>query len=207
MNSQQSIERAFYHDGYTLGMKAAKEKHNKQILFETLHEMYTAIDNFIDSFTDFARRQNKTIDCKKGCDCCCYQPVFALDYELEYLNHFIKNNFSAADKKRIAENAQKKDNFLKKLAGDKLLNAKFACPLLEKGKCLAYPARPMACRIYLSGNVKTCITFYETPENPENYPALLELPMKLGRMMNEGFKAALKTRGIVATEYRIEEKL
>jgi hypothetical protein len=31
--------------------------------------------------------------------------------------------------------------------------------------------------------------------------------MRLGRMMNEGFKAALKTSGMKVEEFRIEEKL
>ena len=50
----------------------------------------------------------------------------------------------------------------------------------------------MACRIYLSTDVKTCHEFYKNPDNIENYPALLDFPMKAGKMMNEGFKAALK---------------
>jgi hypothetical protein len=31
--------------------------------------------------------------------------------------------------------------------------------------------------------------------------------MRLGRMLNEGFKAALKANGLKAEEFRIEEKL
>jgi hypothetical protein len=31
--------------------------------------------------------------------------------------------------------------------------------------------------------------------------------MRAGRMMNEGFKSALKTNGIKIQEFRIEEKL
>jgi hypothetical protein len=65
----------------------------------------------------------------------------------------------------------------------------------------------MACRIYLSSNLETCLKFFNTPEDKSNYPALLEFPMRVGRMTNEGFKAALKTNGVIAKEFRIEEKI
>ena len=42
---------------------------------------------------EFAEKNNQQIDCKKGCEWCCYQPVFALDYEMDYLNDFIQRNF------------------------------------------------------------------------------------------------------------------
>ena len=72
---------------------------------------------------------------------------------------------------------------------------------------MAYKARPVACRIYLSSNLNSCLKFYNEPEDKNNYPALLNFPMRAGRLMNEGFKAALKAGGIVAKEFRIEEKL
>jgi len=47
--------------------------------------------------------------------------------------------------------------------------------------------------------------FYQQPEDESNYPALLDFPMRAGRMMNEGFKSALKTKGITARELRIDQ--
>ena len=93
------------------------------------------------------------------------------------------------------------------LSEPELLNAKFPCPLLENGACLAYSARPMACRIYLSSDVKSCLRFFKEPGDIDSIPALLNLPLRAGKMMNEGFKAALKASGYETKEYRIEEKL
>jgi hypothetical protein len=205
--NQKNIESAFYSDGYKLGMNVAVSEKNQQVLFESVSEMYSAIDSFIESLTEFAEKQDKHIDCKRGCEWCCHQPVFALDFELEYLTDFINRNFTQEIKNEIKKRAKDKNNKLGMLKGNDLLNAKFPCPLLENGACMAYSARPMACRIYLSGNVNSCLNFYHHPESKTSFPALLNLTLRTGQMMNEGFKAALKTAGIKPREFRIEEKL
>ena len=199
----ESLEKAFYHDGYQLGLKAIKNDN----LTSALSEMYESIDKLNDSLFEFASKQGQTIACHKGCEWCCHQPVFALDYELEYLNNYINTNFTPAQQEKIKTRAIKKQEKLNPLEGDALLNAKYACPLLQNGACIAYPARPMACRIYLSTNLKSCLKFYNEPEDKNSFPALLDFPMRAGRLLNEGFKAALKTKGTIAKEFRIEEKL
>lgn len=203
----KSLEKAFYADGFNIGIKAANIKNDRKSLLPAVTEMYSAIDALIDSFSLLAAKQDKNIDCKSGCEWCCHQPVFAMDYELDYLQTFISEYFDSELKNEIISRAIAKQNNFGKLKGDKLQNAKHACPLLNEGACMAYKARPMACRIYLSSDVKSCVHFYKSPEDKNSYPALLDLPMRLGRMMNEGFKAALKTKGIDAKEFRIEELL
>lgn len=203
----KSIERAFYSDGYRLGMKAAENFHSESVFSEAVQELHQLVDELIRSFSEFATQQNQNIDCKKGCEWCCHQPVFALDYELDYLNAFINSKFPEAKLNIINERAKSKRKKLESLEGEALLNSKFPCPLLEEGVCIAYEARPIACRIYLSKNINSCVHFYNEPGDKTNFPELLDLPMRLGRMINEGFKAALKTNGFNPLEYRIEDKL
>lgn len=208
MNSdQKQIDKAFYSDGYNFGMEAVSSAIKHKPMFLALKKMHSAIDNLIDTLSDYAKKQGQLIDCKKGCEWCCYQPIFALSYEMEYLNDFVKNNFDSTAQNKIKAKAQQKNNKLKLLTDADLLNSKHPCPLLEKGACVAYEVRPMACRIYLSKNVNTCLQFYKNPENEMSIPALLDFPLRAGRMMNEGFKAALKISGIKVEEFRIEEKL
>lgn len=207
INNQKSIENAFFSDGYKLGMKVVMSENKKEILFESISEMYDAIDALIDSLTEFAKSNNQRIDCKKGCEWCCHQPVFALDYEMEYLNDFIQHNFDEESKIQIKNRAEQKNKKLSGLTETDLLNSKFPCPLLKNGACMAYKARPMACRIYLSSDVNSCLKFYQQPDDKSNYPALLNLTLRCGQKMNEGFKSALKTSGKVTVEYRIEEKI
>ncbi|MBN1984775.1 MAG: YkgJ family cysteine cluster protein [Prolixibacteraceae bacterium] len=210
MDNNQSINqylKAFYSDGYRIGMGASGKVNSQEILFSAIEEMYRQVDDLTDSVSELANREKNSIDCKKGCHWCCHQPVFALNYELDYLKHFIKNTFPIEKQKEIKERARTKVKKLQGLHNEDLLNSKHACPLLENGACIAYRARPMACRIYLSTNVKTCLKFYNKPDDKNNYPALLDFPMQAGRMMNEGFKSALKTSGFKPEEFRIEEKL
>lgn len=72
---------------------------------------------------------------------------------------------------------------------------------------MAYEARPMACRIYMSMSVDSCKTFYKKPDDETNYPALLEFPLQAGRMMNEGFNKGLKAAGLKGSELLMEEAL
>ncbi len=204
---RHSIEKAFYHDGFQLALKALENKSGGGFLYPAISEMYAAINELIDALFRLSEQQNKPIECKKGCEWCCHQPVFALDYELDFLNKYIEGNFSDEEKAELREKAGAKNDKFGTLSNDALLNAKFPCPVLKDGACSAYPARPMACRIYLSSDVNTCLKFYREPDDKKSFPALLDLPMRAGRMMNEGFKAALKTNGLVANEFRIEEKL
>ena len=203
----KSLENAFYSDGYRIGNAVCESGFKEEALYSAVAEMYSAIDGFIYMLTEYAGKSNQPVDCKKGCEWCCHQPVFALQHEMDYLNHFIDIQFNESQKQIIAEKAEMKKQAFGFLQEKELLNAKFPCPLLENGACIAYEARPMACRIYLSYNVKSCLRFFHQPSDSESIPNLLEIPLKAGRMMNEGFKAALKLYGYETKEFRIEEML
>jgi Fe-S-cluster containining protein len=205
--NQKNIESAFYSDGYQLGMQVCTANLNPEAMMASISEMYNSIDRLIDYLTEFAQNQSQPIHCTKGCEWCCHQPVFALSFEMDYLTRFIETNFDTETKNRIKLKAESKMNAFGFLNETNLLNAKFPCPLLENGACLAYSARPMACRIYLSSDVNSCLWFFKEPTDKNSIPALLNLPLRAGKMMNEGFKAALKTHGYETKEYRIEEKL
>ena len=210
MNSLQNTDKllkAFYSDGFMLGMEIFTNGFDRKKLFESIRQMHESVDSFIQSFDAFVNQNGKKIHCRKGCSWCCHQPVFALSYELEYLNDVVTRNFDQQKQDEIRKRAKDKKQKLDSLSEKELLNTKVPCPLLENGSCSVYEARPMACRIYLSTNVKTCLDFYHRPEHKKSIPALLDFPMRAGRMMNEGFKSALKTNGMKVDEFRIEEKL
>jgi Fe-S-cluster containining protein len=79
-----------------------------------------------------------------------------------------------------------------------------------QGFCRAYQARPMACRIYLSSDVKSCKVDLENPEDDSIFPQLFDMPLRAGRMMNEGFHARLRRDrkdSLQAFENPIEEGL
>lgn len=202
-----AIEKAFYSDGYKLGMKAVESNFSQDLLYSAISEMDAAIDELIRSLTNLAHQQGQSIECKKGCAYCCHQPVFALDYEIQFLNTFIKKNFNEKEQIKIQTQANLNRQKLSGLQDSEILNSKLPCPLLKNGVCSVYVSRPIACRIYLSSDVNTCVKFFRNPENQSSFPALLDFPMRAGRMMNEGFKSALKTKDVLAKEFRIDEKI
>ena len=201
-------DKAFFNDGYKLGLSAVEKGLTSDAIYEAAQKMYEAVDGLISSLLSYADRENIRVDCKKGCSYCCYQPVYAVSHEIDYLYNFIKHNFSKDKQRQVLKKAAKLNERREKEDKAKLLLDRSPCPLLDaKGGCMAYPARPMACRIYLSMSVDSCRLYYEEPDKDENYARLFEFPLQAGRMMNEGFTHALKTAGRNSAEFRIEEGL
>ncbi len=200
-------DRIFYSDGYRLALAAIEKGLSNDTLFLAIESLYQAIDGLNDSIIALAERQNIKVACFKGCHWCCHQAVFANSYELHFLSEKIKDKFSANELAEILNKTEEKSSITSKLTEEQILKYKFPCPLLVEGACSIYSARPMACRIYLSTKLDTCLEFYNHPENESNFPALIEFPLRAGRMLNEGFRAALKEHGIETAEFRLEEGL
>ncbi len=200
-------DKEFFSDGYNIGLGAVEDGLTKKAIYSATKQIYEIIDGLIDSLLKHAHSEGISVDCKKGCSMCCYQPVFAVSHEIDFLYNFITHNLTKEKKIGILKRAQETNNRRKRLTKETLYNNKEACPLLEDGSCLAYEARPMACRIYLSMSVDSCQKFYDYPSPEENYAKLLEFPLQAGRMMNEGFTHALKSAQLNTSEFRIEKGL
>jgi len=200
-------DRIFYSDGYKLAQSAIQKGFSEESLFSAIESLYEAIDGLNDSILDLAKRQQIDVACHKGCHWCCHQAVFANSYELHYLASQIKRCFSEEELLSLIRQTEVKYSKTSRLSENEILKFKSPCPLLKNGACSMYSARPMACRIYLSTKIDTCLEFYKHPENEENFPALIDFPLRAGRMMNEGFRAGLKEIGIETAEFRLEEGL
>jgi len=200
-------DRILYSDGYKLAQSAIENGLTNDTLFAAIKSLYAAIDGLNDSIISLAERQNIKVACFKGCHWCCHQAVFANSYELHYLSEQIKKDFTSEELACVITKTEAKYLITSELSDEEILKYKAPCPLLKNGACSAYAARPMACRIYLSTKLETCLEFYKHPENETNYPALIDFPLRAGRMLNEGFRAALKEYGIETAEFRIEEGL
>ncbi len=200
-------DRFFYADGYRLAQTAIVTDLSNDTLFVAIDSLYAAIDGLNDSIIAWAKRQNRSVACFNGCHWCCHQAVFANSYELHYLSEKIKLKFEDNELLDLSERTKAKSDKTEVLTEEEVLKFKSPCPLLINGSCSAYEARPMACRIYLSTQLETCLEFYQNPESKDNYPALIEFPLRAGQMMNEGFRAALKEIGVETAEFRLETGL
>ncbi|HPS12479.1 MAG TPA: YkgJ family cysteine cluster protein [Prolixibacteraceae bacterium] len=208
----QEFDEAFFKDGYNLCDAFLAGGFNQKNLFAAQCQLYKVVDGLNNSLLSRAEKDGKPTACKMGCYYCCHQTVLATPYELFYLADFVRNKFKGDALEKIKERARSKSEKSSKLSMDRLLKYKEPCPLLhpEGGFCRAYLARPMACRIYLSSDVKSCRDDLANPENDLIYPQLYELPLRVGRMMNEGFHARLRRDRITtlqAFENPIEEGL
>jgi len=199
--------RFFYSDGYRLGMEVVEKGITDESIQEVVQILFSTMDGLIGSLLQQAERSGVKVDCAKGCSWCCHQPVFGHTFELQYLANQIRQTQTPDKVDEIRERAIAKNNRVKAMEEKEMLNYKSPCPLLENNACMTYDARPMACRIYLSTRVASCLLFYSHPAEPENYPALLDFPLKAGRMLNQGFLAALKQHNRPGKEFRLEEGL
>jgi len=200
-------DRIFYSDGYKLAQSAIQNGLTNDSLFKAIKSLFEAIDGLNDSILALAQRQNIQVACHNGCHWCCHQAVYANSYELHFLSEEVKKNFTKDALSTLLSQTENKCAQTSVLTEKEILKYKSPCPLLKNGSCSVYSARPMACRIYLSTKLESCLEFYKHPENDENFPALMDFPLRAGRMLNEGFTAALKEFGIETAEFRLEEGL
>ena len=87
-------DKAFFSDGYKLGLSAAEDGLTKEAIFSATIKIYAAIDSLIESLLNHALRENISVDCKKGCSLCCQQPIFAVSHEIDYLYNYMKCLFN-----------------------------------------------------------------------------------------------------------------
>ena len=201
----KDIRRIFYRDGYRHAHGHLDQERSSDHLIQAIRELYQLVDKLLESFLRRTASEGTPAECKKACAWCCYQAVFAVTHEFFFLQHFVQNHFNAAQKERILERARDKAKRTLNLPAEEQLKLRAPCPFLEEDSCMVYPARPMACRIYLSSSVSSCKRDFHRPSGGKNIPELYEFPLLAGRMLNEGFVAFLKQNGVRSSELPLEQ--
>lgn len=202
---QKEIDHIFYRDGYRLALHHLEKELSTSNLKAGIVELFRAVDELLEAFLQRSALEGKTSDCKQGCTWCCHQEVFALSHEFLYLNEYVNQHLSGETQMRILEKAREKVKLSMNKTVEEQLKIRSACPLLDSDSCLAYEARPMACRIYLSSSALSCKKEHDHPHNSQHHPDLFEFPLQAGRMLNEGFVACLKQMGLQVAELPIEQ--
>nr|WP_321451551.1 YkgJ family cysteine cluster protein [uncultured Carboxylicivirga sp.] len=206
-NQMSEHDKIFFNDGLNLVKDALSNNSDKRSILHTTRQAQDAIDGLVDALSNEATRQNMPVDCKKGCNWCCHQPVFATSHEMMFVWEFIKLNFKEEDRKVILQKAFNNYQKRGRMDDKELLQSKLPCPLLLNGSCSVYPARPIACRIYLSMSAQSCKTAFDAPKDESIYPQLFDFPLQAGRMVNEGINKGLQDKGIKNREMLMEEGL
>lgn len=202
----KGFEQLFFSDGYRLGQNHPV-RNDVTNLERGARELYHNADQLIDAFVQRCQAEGVPVDCRMGCSWCCHQAVFATTPEMMVLVKYLKKRFSPEVVADVLEKAKAKEEKFSTLSPAETPQGRHACPLLRKGSCMVYSLRPMACRIYLSSNVQSCIAKHHKPDDPKARPALFDFPLKAGRQLNEGFTSALREQGYSVEEHRIEHIL
>jgi Fe-S-cluster containining protein len=196
---------AFFKDGYTIASREITDFDSLTPLFKGIQMQYEAISQLTQSFALRTHREGKPIQCEKGCEWCCYQPVYMTTQEAVLIYEFIQQVFDKQQNNEILLKARAKYKQTKHLTEQEKQKIKVACPFLNDGSCSIYSVRPMACRIYLSSDRNSCKQKFKSHGNEGIVPALFDFILKAGKYMNEGFVSFLKGKGRKMEELTIEE--
>jgi Fe-S-cluster containining protein len=95
------------------------------------------------------------VSCKAGCHACCSYPIYIsiLEGILLYRHLTARGHWTAQFRKKLERHADQTFD----LSANVWLLLDLPCPVLDKGKCLAYEARPFTCRtLYARSDPKLC---------------------------------------------------
>ncbi len=192
----REIDNIFYNDGYKLAENILKDFISAGGLLRLTQSLYENIDELLSIFETRVNQENKKIDCKKSCHWCCTQAVFINPREALYIADYLKSNFDDLALSDNQSNISKKYKNTKSLSLKEQLTYKEDCPFLIEKNCSIYPARPMACRIYLSMSLPSCKANYDNPESEKIFAKLYDFPLHAGRMLNQGSSTFIRKKNI-----------
>lgn len=200
-NPMQEMDFAFFADGRRIAAEAFETGISKRNLLIMSIRLYQAIDQFLEAF----EAQGQPIDCKKGCSYCCSNAVMVLPHEMFLLKEYLLQNSNPKTIAPVLEKMNRKDEQTGKMKVNEFLHNKVPCALLDEyGACSVYEVRPMACRIYLSKAVSSCLYEFENSKDMSAWAQLYDLPLRAGRMLNEGACAWLRDNGLTSYEWLFE---
>lgn len=202
--AQQELEMAFYTDGFLLAENNVRDGIDETSILRMVEATYRYIDDFMHQFLGHCQLSDSQVDCKKGCSYCCHQSVFVLPYEAITLVKYCKDKLEINQYNKFREQVIEKDAITSQMTVNQFLNYTKPCPFLTDNVCGVYEVRPMACRLFLSMNVASCEQERNNPSDFTKYARLYEMPLHIGRMVNEGICAYLSEKGLKPMEWILE---
>jgi hypothetical protein len=103
------------------------------------------------------------LDCKDGCDWCCYQNVGTSAPETIRIVEYLRQTLTPDEIERLKDRVVRLDEQKRAMTAARRKQAKLACPLLVDHRCSAYPVRPLTCWGCNSTDVRACELSVTTP--------------------------------------------
>jgi Fe-S-cluster containining protein len=149
-----------FRDAAARDVASAKSAEDLHAATLAAHERLDALERRL--FAEYKVR----VDCKAGCGTCCHlAKIDARAHEIFALAAWIERNFSADDRAAVLERARSHAAAVAGLTLQQHLRTVRACPLLRDMRCSAHPARPGACRIGHSTDVRICERAFRNPDD------------------------------------------
>jgi Fe-S-cluster containining protein len=131
--------------------------------------VYAAIDRQMDERRREAEKTTGLLSpCRAGCATCCYYPV-SIEIGDAIMMLLAVRALSAGAKRSIRERARRWVSKMERAGIDprrsfgdseeasRYYRAQIPCPLLERGRCVIYAARPSVCRMHMVvGSAEAC---------------------------------------------------
>jgi len=114
------------------------------------------IYRFTDELMTGSINRGTPLPCKKGCYWCCYLRVMVTPLEVMAIVDYLHSHLQPAELVELKQHVNNTDGIIRGMDSRRRMSAKKVCQLLVDGACLAYPARPIACRVYHSLNPSGC---------------------------------------------------
>jgi Fe-S-cluster containining protein len=151
-----------------------------------IEELYRVTDELVSG----CLRRGAKPPCKQGCFWCCFLRVKATPLEVMRIVDYIQARLQPEELSGLRQRLASADKITRGMDGPQRLAAKMACPLLVEGACLAYPARPIACRVYHSLDTSHCEALLQDPGASVTIRSdISTLSMGLSAGLTEGLRA------------------
>jgi Fe-S-cluster containining protein len=146
------------------------------------------------------------VACHKGCATCCTIRVIATAPEVLLVARYIR---SVADDLRQAEvdlvqRLTEADSDTRDRDEQQRVSLRRRCPYIDKGVCVIYPARPLACRGHASYDKRACAQAAagRLEEIPFSVPH-----MKMRSLVQNAMQSALRDAGYAWAAYELNHSL
>lgn len=145
---------------------------------------------------DHLRKEGAPIACKPGCSYCCHLRVTLAPHEAIALVRFLRTELPATLAQEIEQRVLANAEQIAHLSEEQHWSTNVQCAFLVAGRCSAYHARPMACALHHSLDVKACEASYANPADHSIGIRKLGVIEKTAAAVQAGTKQALRDLGL-----------
>ncbi len=145
--------------------------------------------------------EDVTPSCKSGCFHCCGQHILTNIAEAQALAHYIKCEFSKNQIEELRIRTQQWHEW-DESRRDSHIEKQFSfptyhyCPMLVKGKCSAYPVRPLICRThYVCSEPPACNPCHD-PHSIRKNPVALASIVEATNPISKRVRDRIETAGL-----------